>query len=156
MPPRLPTCHRHYLNRLRPLHAQTLSSLVRRLCSQCPRTPGEQDFLSLPCACREESRLFEKEILLNQAEASLEARRAALQQALGWAQDEHAAPPGLPRGNDPMAVAFVEDAEAGFPGGYEAEGPASEGEDTEAGMRAAVQGGNSSLAEAEPYPRAHE
>ncbi|KAL4441546.1 hypothetical protein ABPG77_002050 [Micractinium sp. CCAP 211/92] len=106
--------------------------------------------------CREESRLFEKEILLNQAKASLEARRAALQQALGWAQDEHAAPPGLPRGNDPMAVAFVEDAEAGFPGGYEAEGPASEGEDTEAGMRAAVQGENSSLAEAEPYPRAHE
>lgn len=106
--------------------------------------------------CREERRLFQREILLDQAEAALEARRAALQQALSWGRDERPATPAPPRRNDPLAVAFVEDAEEGFSGGFEAEGAASEGSDTEAELRAAVQEADSVLAEAEPIPLARE
>lgn len=108
-------------------------------------------FDAFRCQCREERRLFEREILLDQAEAALEARRAALQQALGWAQEGRLTPPAPPR-YDPLAVAFVEDAEAGFTAGFEAEGPV--GKDTEAELRAAMQEADSVLAEqAEPYPR---
>ncbi|KAL4444339.1 hypothetical protein ABPG75_012076 [Micractinium tetrahymenae] len=104
---------------------------------------------------REERRLFEREILLDQAEAELEARRAALKEALGLVRSGRPAPPSPPRGYDPLAVAFVEDAEAGFSSGFEADEAASEGEDTEAELRAVVQEADSVLAE-QAYPRVHE